>query len=311
LYSCDDASLPVCVSSASDTDGDGFGFENNQSCTVSTDGDTDTVVDGGDTDTVVDGGDTDTVVDGGTDTVIDPNICCLQEDRTPPVAGSVITSSSAPIVPNGVGDAPDAGPQPISIDNNNSFPGLRFGDFLMLNNAFNAGNTSWTDWRQAISLNDGSPVTVDVDWDWGLESQKGQPFETIAFPELVFGTKSPGERSGDFQQTGLPVEEANRPDITITYDYSRTEGVTAAPAGANDNPADSEHNVIIESFWHDSCTIVRNGGPDDNQVMEMLIWYYHGERLPSGPADIVATGVMIDGFPWTVYRKTSNFNFLA
>jgi len=146
--------LPVCVSSASDSDGDGFGFENNQSCTVSTDG--------GDTDTVVNDGDT-AVVDGGdTDTVIDPNICCLQEDRTPPVAGSVITSSSAPIVPNGVGDAPDAGPQPISIDNNNSFPGLRFGDFLMLNNAFNAGNTSWTDWRQAISLNDGSPVTATL-----------------------------------------------------------------------------------------------------------------------------------------------------
>ena len=239
--------------------------------------------------------------------------CCLQEDRTPPPPGSVIVSNNSPIVANLAGNV-EAGPQSIDINDNRSFPGLRFGDFLMLNNAFSAGNTSWTDWRQSISLNDGSPVTAVVDWDWGLESQKGAPFETIAFPELIYGTVSPFERSGDFQATGLPVEEANRPDITISYDYSRTAGTTAAPLGPNDTAAeanDSEHNVIIESFWHSSCDIIRNGGPNDNQVMELLIWYYHGERLPSGPMDIVEENVMIDGFSFTVYAKESNFNFLA
>ena len=69
--------------------------------------------------------------------------------------------------------------------------------------------------------------------------------------------------------------------------------------------------MIIESFWHESCDIVRKGSPEDNNVMELLLWYYHGERLPSGPGDIVDTGVLIDGQRWTVYAKSSNFNFLA
>ena len=112
----------------------------------------------------------------------------------------------------------------------------------------------------------------------------------------------------------MPVLESERPDISLTYSYSRTAGVTQAPLGPNDGPAeaaDSEHNVIIESFWHDSCEIVRNGGSNDNQVMELLLWFYHGERLPSGAGDIVEEGVEIDGHTWTVYAKDSNFNFLA
>ena len=225
-----------------------------------------------------------------------------------------MTSATAPVVSNNVADVSNTGPQPISATNNNSFPGLRYGNLLLLNNAFNAGNQRWNGWSQSISLNDGSPVTAEVVWDWGLESQKFQPFETIAFPELVYGTKSAAERSGTFAETGLLVEEVNRPDISITYNYNRVAGVTQAPLGENDTgaeAADSEHNVIIESFWHDSCDIVRNGSPEDNNVMELLLWYYHGERLPSGPSDIVDTGVLIDGQLWTVYAKASNFNFLA
>ena len=251
-----------------------------------------------------------------TETSVSSNVitCCLQEDRTAPAPGTVITSATAPVVPNRVDSVSDIGPQPISPTNNNSFPGLRFGNLLLLNNAFNAGNTRWDDWSQSISLNDGSPVTADVVWDWGLESQKFQRFETTSFPELVYGTKSASERSGTFAETGLPVEEAIRPDIEITYSYSRTAGVTQAPLGVNDTgaqAADSEHNVIIESFWHESCDIVRNGSPQDNTIMEMLVWYYHGERLPSGFGDIVETGVLIDGHLWTVYANSNNFNYLA
>ena len=254
---------------------------------------------------------------GGEENSVDDNTsvsaCCLQEDRTPPAQGSVITTSSAPIMSNGVDGFPDAGPQSVDTNRPFSFPGLRYGSYLMLNNSFNDSNTRWSDWSQSIVLNDGSPVTAEVTWDWGLESQKFQPFETLAFPELVYGTKSPDERSGTFAQTGLPVEEANRPDISINYSYSRVAGVSDAPLGANDTlaeSADSEHNVIIESFWHDSCEIVRNGGPNDNQVMEVLVWFYHGERLPSGPLDIIGNKI-IDGAEYTIYRKSSNFNFLA
>lgn len=304
-----------------DTDDSETDTTNNDTGTDNTDADSsniDTSTDNTDADT------TDTDADADSDSSVSDNdtatdtsniiTCCLQEDRTPPTPGTVLTSATAPVVSNNVADVSNTGPQPISATNNNSFPGLRYGNLLLLNNAFNAGNQSWNGWSQSISLNDGSPVTAEVVWDWGLESQKSQPFETIAFPELVYGTKSPAERSGTFAETGLPVEEANRPDISITYNYNRVAGVTQAPLGANDTSAeaaDSEHNVIIESFWHDSCDIVRNGSAEDNNVMELLLWYYHGERLPSGSGDIVDTGVLIDGQMWTVYAKSSNFNFLA
>ena len=255
---------------------------------------------------------------GGTDTAMNGGNtgsgCCLLEDRTAPAPGTVVTSLTAPVVPNALASVSDVGPQPISADNNISFPGLNYGNLLLLNNAFNAGNQRWDGWSQSISLNDGSPVIAEVVWDWGLESQKFQPFETTSFPELVYGTKSASERSGTFAETGLPVEEADRPDISIDYSYSRTAGVTEAPLGVLDtgaDAADSEHNVIIESFWHESCDIVRKGSADDNQVMEMLLWYYHGERLPSGAGDIVDTNVLIDGHMWTVYKKTGNEAFLA
>jgi len=301
--------LTACGGSGSDSDNINVDIVDGDSNTGNPNtftGGTDT----GGTDT----GDTDADSGDGGDTGNMPFRCCLQEDRTAPAPGTQVVSSTAPVVPNGVADAPDIGPQPISVTNNVSFPGLRYGNLLLLNNAFNAGNQQWDGWSQSISLNDGSPVTAEVVWDWGLESQKFQPFETTSFPELVFGTKSANERSGTFAETGLPVEEADRPDISITYDYDRTAGVTEAPLGPTDTDAeaaDSEHNVIIESFWHESCDIVRNGGPDDNPVMELLLWYYHGERLPSGPGDIVEEGVVIDGHTWTVYAKSGNFNFLA
>ena len=297
------------------TDNSDAGTDNSVVATDISDSDT-TNTDTGtvDTDTDADTGimSDDNVVDtsGGSNVIV----CCLQEDRTPPAPGSVFTSATAPVVFNRLADVSDVGPQSISLGNNSSFPGLRYGNLLMLNNAFNAGNTRWDGWSQSISLNDGAPVTADVVWDWGLESQKNQIFATTSFPELIYGTKSAAERSGTFAETGLPVEEADRPDISINYSYSRTEGVTQAPLGPNDTgaeAADSEHNVIIESFWHESCDIVRNGSPQDNVVMEMLIWYYHGERLPSGPADLFESGVLIDGQMWTVYVNSNNFNYLA
>ena len=297
------------------TDNSDAGTDNSVVATDISDSDT-TNTDTGtvDTDTDADTGimSDDNVVDtsGGSNVIV----CCLQEDRTPPAPGSVFTSATAPVVFNRLADVSDVGPQSISLGNNSSFPGLRYGNLLMLNNAFNAGNTRWDGWSQSISLNDGAPVTADVVWDWGLESQKNQIFATTSFPELIYGTKSAAERSGTFAETGLPVEEADRPDISINYSYSRTEGVTQAPLGPNDTDAeaaDSEHNVIIESFWHESCDIVRNGSPQDNVVMEMLIWYYHGERLPSGPADLFESGVLIDGQMWTVYVNSNNFNYLA
>ena len=297
------------------TDNSDAGTDNSVVATDISDSDT-TNTDTGtvDTDTDADTGimSDDNVVDtsGGSNVIV----CCLQEDRTPPAPGSVFTSATAPVVFNRLADVSDVGPQSISLGNNSSFPGLRYGNLLMLNNAFNAGNTRWDGWSQSISLNDGAPVTADVVWDWGLESQKNQIFATTSFPELIYGTKSAAERSGTFAETGLPVEEADRPDISINYSYSRTEGVTQAPLGPNDTgaeAADSEHNVIIESFWHESCDIIRNGSPQDNVVMEMLIWYYHGERLPSGPADLFESGVLIDGQMWTVYVNSNNFNYLA
>lgn len=258
-----------------------------------------------------DGGATDGgSADGGSTDGSSANGCCLQEDRTPPAPGSTFTSSAVGVKDNGVADMPNLGPQDVFPGRNFSFPGLRFGNFLMLNNPWNDSNTTWDSWTQSISLTDnGGDVTGTIVWDWGLESQKNVIFATTSFPELVFGTKSKDERSGTFAETGLPVENTELPTITIDYGYDVTTGVTAA--NPNDpEAANAEYNVAIESFWHDSCDIVRNGGPNDNQVMEMMVWFRAGERKPSGSGDLV-TQATIGGVTYDVYRKSGNFNYVA
>ena len=83
----------------------------------------------------------------------------------------------------------------------------------------------------------------------------------------------------------------------------------------------SGFNVVVESFWHDSCDIERKGGPDDNQIFEMMVWLHIGKRGPSaeGRNGSVGTFTTSDGVTYDVFTKTDAFfrgesgvrNFLA
>ena len=180
------------------------------------------------------------------------------EDRTRPAAGSFFSSSRLALRSNGGDLFADDGPQEVNPMRVASWPGLRYGDFLVSNNPWNGSAATWPLWYQEISLYDnGSGWGVQYDWDWGAETDtRGSTFNTKSYPEIIFGTKSPGERSGTFAETGLPVEIFDAPEITIDYAYSREgrRSDSATPGGT-----DSEYNVAIESFYHETCDVKRAG----------------------------------------------------
>jgi len=266
----------------------------------STDGDTGGVTTGGATTSgVISGGGT----DGGTGGA---------EDRTRPANGTVLRSSisGSSIVSNGATGAVGPGPIINNKSQPNNFPRLAVGDFWWVNNAFNFNNTRYEDWFQTVELEgtDGNIVPT-VEYDWGGEGDLNNMFATVSFPELIFGAKSEAERSGSFAATGLPIENSELPEqINIAYDYSYEQGATASPTG--DSNADfSGFNVAIESFWHDSCDIVRNDTAADNQVFELMVWLHIGKRGPvsEGRNGSAGTFTTSDGRTYDVFSKTDAF----
>ena len=231
----------------------------------------------------------------------------ISEDRTRPTGG-LFSSDGSTLKSNGADLFSDTGAQRVDTDRVASWPGLRYGDFLVSNNPWNASSANYPAWYQDISLyeTDGG-FGVEYEWDWGSALDTNNPFDTKSYPEVIYGTKSAGERSGSFAETGLPVEIFDAPRFTIDYAFGYQGRKSAS---SNVGGTDSEFNVAIESFYHDSCDIVRNGGPDDNQVFEAMVWLKLDERNPSGgsPIDVVSTS---DGRIFDVYTKSSNFNYIA
>ena len=283
---------------------------------------------GGTTGTGTTGGTTDGGTTGGTTGTTDGGT--VGEDRSRPPSGTVLTSSlsGASVVSNGTTGSAGVGPVVNNINNPNSFPRLALGDFWWVNNAFNFNNTGFTGWTQQITLagSDGNLVPT-VNYDWGAEADLNNEFATSSFPELIFGAKSEFERSGPFSATGLPIENPLLPnEINISYDYQFNQNATSSPTGDIDpqgqpNVDDSGFNVVVESFWHDSCDIERKGEPDDNQIFEMMVWLHIGKRGPSaeGRNGSVGTFTTTDGVTYDVFTKTDAFfrgesgvrNFLA
>ena len=137
-----------------------------------------------------------------------------------------------------------------------SWPGLRYGDYLLTNNPWNAGAATYDSWQQTISLEaQGDDVQAIIDWDWGASADtRGSVFNTKSYPEVIYGTKSVAERSGNFQETGLPEEHYALPAFTIEYDYWYQGRRSGSNSGGG---TDSEFNIAIESFYHESCDIKR------------------------------------------------------
>ncbi len=234
----------------------------------------------------------------------------LTEDRTRPAAGTY-TTSTAPIKDNGANPYANEGPQEVNIDRVASWPGLRFGDFYVINNPWNASAAAYEDWYQTISLNpQGTDVQAVFDWDWGGSiDNNANAGDTKSYPEVIFGTKSAGERSGTFAETGLPVEHYDMPTWTIEYDYWFEGRRSASP---NIGGSDSDFNIALESFYHESCDIKRTGNAaTDNQVMEVMVWLKVDNFLPSGQAPHPTPFTTSDGRVYDVYAKNNNFGYLA
>ena len=118
---------------------------------------------------------------------------------TPPADGTTVVSSTGPVRSTGNPYYPDNGPQCVVPDNQFNGPGLGFGDFLLLNNAWNGDKSSWN-WSQCISLstNNNGSVTPSWNYDWGNEDalQPGyQEWEVKSYPEIIYGFKSNEEKS--------------------------------------------------------------------------------------------------------------------
>jgi len=234
------------------------------------------------------------------------------ETGTEPAPESVATYSSLayPIKSNDSSRHDNAGPQPISNGNESNYPGLRFGDFLLKNNAWNLNNTRYNNWNQAITLEEtGDRIIARVDWDYGVQSDLNSIYNVIAYPEIIYGTKSQNEVSGDPQDIGLPVTVNESPEWTIDYSFSYTERLSASNT-YSDVP-DSEFNVAIETFWHSSCDIQRDSDPrQENRAFELMVWLKIRQRRPSGqnPVNLFTTS---DGRTFDVYTKPENPEYIA
>lgn len=237
-----------------------------------------------------------------------PTTSLLTENRTPPASGVYSSDSTTP-KSNGADLFSDSGPQRVNSERVVSWPGLRYGNFLVSNNPWNASNALYPGWYQEISLVEyDNSYAAAFNWDWGGALDTNIPFNTKSFPEVIYGTKSAQERSGTFAETGLPVEIHGLPEITIDYQYDYEIRQSESPSATD---TDSEFNVVIDSFFHSSCDIRRSGGYDDNAVFEMMVWLKAGDRKPSGdaPQDVIVTS---DGRSFDVYTKVrSNPAYIA
>lgn len=239
-----------------------------------------------------------------------PTSAIMSEDRTQPAAG-VYMSANFPVKANDSDLHSDFGnpPQVVNSGRVGSWPGLRYGNFYVSNNPWNASAALYPSWYQQISLYEsGTGYGVGFDWDWGAEQDtSGSTFNTKSYPEVIYGTKSAAERSGTYQETGLPVEIYNSPSFTIDYSYTY-EGRPSVSS----NSGTSEFNIAIESFYHSECDIKRTGNAvTDNTVFETMVWLKMGDRKPSGdaPRGVVTTS---DGRSYDVYTKlASNSEYIA
>lgn len=227
----------------------------------------------------------------------------IAEDRTRPASG-FFASDDTQLKSNGADLFADTGPQTVESERVVSWPGLRYGSFLVSNNPWNAGAARYPLWYQDISLYDtGAGYGVQFDWDWGASGDtNGSTFNTKSFPEVIYGVKSAGEISGSFAETGLPVEIYDGPTFTIDYNFNYEGRISDSATGGG---TDSEFNVAIESFFHDSCDIIRTGDSSvDNTIFEMMVWLKTDERKPAGgaPIDVVTTS---DGRLYDVYTKVA------
>ncbi len=265
--------VPVCNSLSSDTDGDGYGWENQRTC-------------------VTDPGST---AGGGSSNAIVPG------DAPPPVAA--VTSGFSGGRPVCLTDASDVGNSGFGFENNQTcvvtgatatrdqpllnqrscvpWFEIPYGNYVLQNNTWNSDAVFSNNWSQCITLG-GSEGNYIAKWDYNwLPRNGGNEYAVKSYPQVYYGRKTPYNISGSVAQTGLPASVDNLPRFWVDYEYSETGQV--------------ERNVALESFFHTSCE-----AGDDNKQYEMMVWVgVPGIRTPG----VYNTSVTLSGKEWDVYTN--------
>jgi hypothetical protein len=241
---------------------------------------------------------------------INPTVPPEPEPEPEPEPVATFSSIAYPIKSNESRQHDNAGPQSVSKGNETNFPGLRYGDFLLKNNAWNLYNTQYTNWYQTITLEESNnAIVAKVDWDYGVQSDLNFIYNVTSYPEIIYGTKSQYESSGDAEDIGLPVAVNQSPVWTVDYSFNYVERLSANNSFST--TSDSEFNVAIESFWHSSCDIRRDSDPRrENRVFELMVWLKVKQRKPSGQPPIKQL-TTTDGRTFDVYTKPENPQYIA
>ena len=264
--------FPVCRTAASDTSGDGYGFENGVSCIVTSASGAASAAT-----SVATPGNAPPPVAAATAGFQNGNPICLtdasdagnngfgfENDRTCVVVPGATATRSNPL-----------------LNQRSCIPWLEigYGNYRLQNNVWNFGAVFSDNWSQCIELT-GGPGNYVAKWDYNwLNRNEGGEFDVKSYPQVYIGRKTQYNLSGSVAETGMPVRVDSMPQFRVDYDYSET-GVV-------------ERNVALESFIHNSCN-----AEEHNKQFEMMIWVgVPTIRTPGTPV----TTATIDGREWIVY----------
>jgi len=319
---------PSCVSASSDPDGDGFGWENNDTCLVTASTGSGLISNDGNNSAAnnipddagsatSDGGVTNTVPANNGNTASNSGGNFSSDNSGGTVAR---TTSLTNVATKTVTTTADGGDR---------FATEQVGDFLLMQNAWRASRAAPGHvWSQSIRTNtNGAPVGWDYDWGPGVPGGSGRPsddFYVRSYPELIFGIKDEFRTSAPKSQIGFPVRVDQMPNVQIDYAYSSSEFGAARTVNAsvssrfpNGTTISGERNIAAESFLYaptngvcdDNLSVTRSNG--SNHIYEVMVWLDSGaERLPAASRDFV-TDVTIRGDAYKVYTKSDDDRYIA
>ncbi len=271
----DNSGVPVCNSLAADVDGDGWGYENGQSCIVTNATSNNTTTTTG----ITPGAAPPPVsaANAGFNSLGQP--ICLTDASDDGNNGFGYEDNRTCVVQPGVTATRNA---PL-LNQRSCMPWLEigYGNYRLQNNTWNSAAVYSNNWSQCIELT-GGPGNYVAKWDYNwLARNEGNDYAVKSYPQVYFGRKTRYNVSGSVAETRLPASVNNLPQFWVEYDYSET-GVV-------------ERNVALESFFHTSCD-----AEEYNKQYEMMVWV--GVPSIRTPGTLV-TSVNLSGKDWDVYTN--------
>ena len=271
--STDANGVPYCTAIATDN-GNGWGFENGQSCRW------------GD----VRPGNNNLVLDGAAPPPVSPAVpgfddrgqpICLTDASDGNADGFGYENNRTCLVVDGV-TATSQNPL-LNTRWCQPWAEISYDDYVLQNNTWNDSDVWTDDWAQCIALG-GSRGNYVAKWAYNwLRRDQGNEYSVKSYPQVYYGRKTKNAQSGTPQKLGLPANINNLPDFKVRYRYSET--------------GSPERNVALESFFHTSCE-----AEEWNKHFEMMIWV--GKPSTKTPGRLVAEA-RIDGKLWDIYTNPS------